>query len=193
MKQYNTGVINLQFHRKRDNMFDPTIYENLKVVAEGAIYDLDLVGQILVTNRIDRVDLARLTRFYAITFRKADKGKNSVYGEFRIYVDIHDLTAEIMEKDDQTMGCHIEVVFTTNIHNIEKDCEAIQFLLLNVWGNRPIITQRISFVYNEKPSVLFNEIVLTFDRKIGEAQIGDMPVMVDHMVESIDQLNEILL
>ena len=32
-------------------MFDPTIYENLKVVFEGAVYDLDLDGHLTVGDR----------------------------------------------------------------------------------------------------------------------------------------------
>ncbi|WP_102346481.1 hypothetical protein [Bacillus sp. Marseille-P3661] len=173
-------------------MFDPTIYENLKVVAEGAIYDLDLIGQILVTDRVDQVDLARLSRFYSITFRKATKGENSVHGALCIYVDVHDLASEIMEKADDTIGCNIEIVFTTKVHNIDNDCESINLILQNVWGNRPSITQQLSFIYDQDVNQLKNRIILNFDRKIAEAQVGDIPVMVDHMVESIDRLNELL-
>jgi hypothetical protein len=32
-------------------MFDPTAYDNKKVVTEGAAYDLDLEGQIRVVDR----------------------------------------------------------------------------------------------------------------------------------------------
>ena len=59
-------------------MFDPTIFDNLKVVAEGAVYDLDLQGEILITNRIDQVDLATLSRYYAITFRKINQKETPV-------------------------------------------------------------------------------------------------------------------
>ncbi|MDF0725751.1 hypothetical protein PY093_03360 [Cytobacillus sp. S13-E01] len=39
-------------------MFDPTIFDNLKVVIEGEVYDLDLTGDFLVTNRSDSIDIA---------------------------------------------------------------------------------------------------------------------------------------
>ena len=32
-------------------MFDPTIYDNIKVVLEGAVYDLDLEGKIIITTK----------------------------------------------------------------------------------------------------------------------------------------------
>lgn len=175
-------------------MFDPTVFENLKVVAEGAVYDLDLVGQIVVTNRKDQVDLAKLSRHYAVTFRKSDRGENSVQGELRIDVDAHNLSAEILEKADDEIGCSVEVVFyTTRINNIEQDCMAIQTVLFSVWGTRPSITQELSFFYNdENMKQLSNTILLKFDRKIAEAQVEDLPVIVDHMVESIDQLNKLI-
>lgn len=171
-------------------MFDPTIFENLKVVAEGAVYDLDLSSQIVVTNRMDQVDLAKLSRHYAITFRKSDKRIDSVHGELRIDVDAHDLSAEILEKEDDELGCSVEVLFYTSIKHIEQDCLEIQTALHTVWGNRPRITQELSFFYNDdNANNLVNKIRLKFDRKITEAQVEDLPVMVDYMVESIDLLN----
>lgn len=174
-------------------MFDPTIFDNLKVVAEGAVYDYDLEGEILVTNRMDQIDLAKLSRFYAVTFRKMDKGENSVHGELRIFAGVHDLSAEIMEYPvDQTIGCNVEVVFFTTIKDPKKDCEAVQSVLLDIWSNRPSIKQKISFNYEPlAPVKMNNTIILKFDRKIGEAQVDDLPIMVDYMIESIDQLNEI--
>ncbi|UTW70295.1 hypothetical protein KHA80_06930 [Anaerobacillus sp. HL2] len=41
-------------------MFDPTIYENLKVVIEGEVYDHDMNGRILII-QIDIVDLATMS------------------------------------------------------------------------------------------------------------------------------------
>ena len=174
-------------------MFDPTIFDNLKVVAEGAVYDLDLEGEILITNRVDQVDLAKLSRYYAIAFRKKGKEENSVHGELRIYAGVHDLSAEIMEYPaDQSIGCHIELVFFTTVKDPKKDCEVAQSVLRDIWGNRPSITQTISFHYDPyAPVKMNNTIILKFDRKIGEAQVDDLPIMVDYMIESIDRLNEI--
>lgn len=176
-------------------MFDPTIFDNLKVVAEGAVYDLDLAGEILITNRMDQIDLAKLSRYYAVKFRKKDKGEDSVHGELRIFAGVRDLSAEIMEYPvDQSIGCNIEIVFFTTVKDKKKDCEATQSVLLDVWGNRPSITQKISFPYDpDAPVKMDNTIYLNFDRKIGEAQVDDLPIMVDYMIESIDHLNEIKL
>ena len=43
-------------------MFDPTAYENMRVVLEGIFYDKDLSGEILVIDRNDIVNTAKLSR-----------------------------------------------------------------------------------------------------------------------------------
>ncbi|NSL51021.1 hypothetical protein [Calidifontibacillus erzurumensis] len=176
-------------------MFDPTVFDNLKVVAEGAVYDLDLQGVILITNRCDQVDLAKLSRYFALTFRMADQGIESVHGELRLKAEIADLASEILETQaDETMyGCTVEVVFFTSIHHPEDDCPFIQQNLLELWGNRPIITQKLSYFYKHSlPKRWKNTITLNFARKIGEAQADDLQVIVSLMVASIDRLNEVL-
>lgn len=47
-------------------MFDPTIFDNLKVVLEGCAYDLDAEGAIRITGREDLVDLASMQRTFTI-------------------------------------------------------------------------------------------------------------------------------
>ena len=60
-----------------DCLFDPTVFENLKVVAEGAFYDLDLDGELAVIDRHDLVDLAHMSRKFEIIARlNADKEKD---------------------------------------------------------------------------------------------------------------------
>ena len=49
-------------------LFDPTAFENIKVVIEGEIYDRDLSGEIFVTDRNDWFNSAKLSRKYEISF-----------------------------------------------------------------------------------------------------------------------------
>ncbi|NUJ69854.1 hypothetical protein HUS64_21435, partial [Pseudoalteromonas sp. 2102] len=51
-------------------MFDPTIFDNLKTVVEGAVYDLDVTDELVtVVDRSDIIDLAKFTRAYALSFQ----------------------------------------------------------------------------------------------------------------------------
>jgi hypothetical protein len=56
-------------------MFDPTVFDNLKVIIEGAIYDLDLDGELQVVNRRDLVDLANMSRQFSMDIAVARKGR----------------------------------------------------------------------------------------------------------------------
>ncbi len=48
-------------------MYDPTIYDNLKVAFENHIYDLDnLEHKITIMNRMDRMDYAVLARDFLV-------------------------------------------------------------------------------------------------------------------------------
>ena len=53
-------------------MFDPTIYDNLKVVLEGEIYDRDLAGAIQIVDRSDIVDLAIMSRIFIMRFQNRE-------------------------------------------------------------------------------------------------------------------------
>ena len=54
-------------------MYDPTIFDNLKVAFENQVYDLDnLENEITITNRIDRMDFAVMGREFTIEFTLVD-------------------------------------------------------------------------------------------------------------------------
>ncbi len=179
----------------RDSMFDPTIYENLKVVIEGAVYDLDLAGVIDVTNRIDRVELSTMSRNYMIQFQA--KEDDSTLGEIRLVADTKDLASEILEQEDEyTPGCLVRVRFQVKVENIEEECAEINKCLQDIWGHRPHIQQKVSYLYDSVEQELLlmpsynNEISLEFGRKIDEGQIDDMRELIDLTLHSIHALNE---
>lgn len=59
-------------------MFDPTAFDNLKVVFEGAVYDLDLSGDIQILDRKDLFDFAHYDRCYQIRYSLPYKKSISV-------------------------------------------------------------------------------------------------------------------
>lgn len=54
-------------------MFDPTAFDNMKVVIEGALYDLDICGEIVITDRNDSFNMAKMSRTFDISFRLPEK------------------------------------------------------------------------------------------------------------------------
>lgn len=171
-------------------MFDPTIFDNLKVVIEGAVYDLDSLGIILVTNRVDRVDLSTMSRYYAIQFCEREEKESQSLAEVRLYAETKDLIAEILETEDRFTGCRLEISFQCQVKDVEKECPEIHRILDKIWENRPEIVQKLSFLYNNDTNIYTDEISLEFGRKINEDQIEDMGTLIDHVLHSIQCLNQ---
>jgi len=169
-------------------MFDPTIFDNMKVVLEGAVYDLDFAGKIVVTNRIDRVELSTMSRVYGIRF--IEQGGGECSAEVRLSADISDLAAELLQMKDQAPGCGLRIRFSCYIHSAE-DCREIRELLDHIWNGRPTVRQTISFVYDpdESPRRFKNEIDMEFGRKLDENQAEDFPDLLHHVLESLQALN----
>jgi hypothetical protein len=170
-------------------MFDPTIYENMKVVIEGAVYDLDLAGEILVTNRSDRVELSTMSRFYSIQFKLL--GLGDVIAELSLAAATEDLASEILERTTLTPGCTMQIGFQLQIKDVEEDCSAIQHILFDIWGNSCTLSQKLSFIYGKNHHANYlNEVDLDFGRKFGEGLIEDIPSMLEHIVLTMERLNE---
>ncbi|RKD21143.1 hypothetical protein BEP19_15315 [Ammoniphilus oxalaticus] len=165
-------------------MFDPTIFDNLKVVLEGAVYDLDAIGMIGVTNRSDRVDLAHMSRDYMLQFRE-QAVEDGGLAELRLAVDSTDLMNEILEKGDRFTGCRLTL--TVEIETMDPDqlCPRIQETMQEIWENNPKITQRLTFIFGTR--VYRNRVTLDFERKINE----DLETFVDHALLSLQNMNQL--
>ena len=173
-------------------MFDPTIYENIKVVLEGEIYDIDLSGQIEVTKRRDLIDLAQMSRKFIIQFKLVNSIKEN-YAEIHLLAKTEDLAYEILETShNENPGCAITIKFFTNVKN-EDECEEILNILNKIWDYRPKVSQRLTYPYEKvksKNRKLVNEINLNFGRKIDEDNIDDIHNLVGHTLKSLNSLSD---
>ena len=165
-------------------MFDPTIYENLKVVLEGAVYDLDLDHKIIVCNRKDIIDLASMSRSYHIEF-KLRQDEAYPRAEIILYSGMSDLALEIRDGNEAAAGCILEVNFYTN----RVDCNPIKNTIENIWGFRPHVEQRITYIFG-KESEKENKINLSFGRKINENQIEDLQDFIHFTNQTLLFLNQ---
>ncbi len=166
-------------------MFDPTIFENLKVVMEGAIYDLDLAKEICVTDRRDIVDLATLSRTFSMNFQLVD---GTTIGEIILVASIKDFINEKIQ-NEANAGSELFVNFYTQINN-EDNCNLIEQTLNGIWNQRPLITQELSYTYRKKTDLKVI-IKLNFHRKINENQIDDISSIINLMKKSLQFLEKI--
>ena len=171
-------------------MFDPTIYENLKVVVEGEIYEHDLDGDIFITDRQDLVNLATMSRLYSVSFK--DHAVDTFQATLMLEAQSEDLYGEILEKSSNSIGCKLTLHLEGPLKDIHSTPKYIQDQLEKKWNSRPIIQQEISFIWDEESisNKFFTKITLNFDRKINEDHISDFTEIISLLIESLHLLNE---
>jgi hypothetical protein len=174
-------------------MFDPTAFENLKVVIEGAVYDRDLSGEILVTDRHDLINLAKLGRRFEISFIDQNGRGDKVTAILALEANIENLAAELLPAvlSEQRAGCHVEVKFKCVHPNDLSFYQKIDGILKDIWGNGRKIEQRILLNPFDLKNDITNEISIHFNRLIYEDQSSDIISMVDFMITSIKELKKL--
>jgi hypothetical protein len=171
-------------------MFDPTVFDNLKVAMENTVYDLDnLDSRIDITQRIDRLEMSVMSREFAVQFRLREHP--GVTAEIQLKADLNNLAAEILEIKDQVPGCVLLLSFYMEIREIESHCSRIENILAEIWKPdlRPV--QTLSQIYGEKTSTYQNRIELRFSRQINEDQMEDIPELLEHILLTLMELNKV--
>ncbi len=90
-------------------MFDPTAFDNLKVVLEGAVYDLDLSGEINIINRKDLFDFANYERNYQIHYRLPQLP--NTYVILQLKAEMNRFIAEKKMKKELQAGAEIQITY----------------------------------------------------------------------------------
>lgn len=171
-------------------MYDPTIFENLKVAFENHVYDLDnLDRKITITNRVDQMDFSVLARCFAIQFTLVHQP--NVTAEIVLKASLEDLAGEILEVPGKSLGCSLFVRFYKHIENVSLQCENMEQVLNAVWGNDIRLTQTISFMYGLKASNYLNTMEVKFDQKINEEHIEEIAEFLHHVLETLEVLNNL--
>ncbi|EJR56121.1 hypothetical protein IIM_01213 [Bacillus cereus VD107] len=173
-------------------MFDPTAFENLKVIVEGAVYDFDLHGDILVTDRKDVMDLASLSRMYSISFQLTETFKTMVEATFSLSVDAKNLSGEILEVPQFIPGCEMKLEFSFEMEHPEIGCKEIETLLHSIWGKERMITQKISYEYNKQAISYHNKVEVLFQKAITEDHVDDLIAVISHMIETVRTIQHFL-
>lgn len=169
-------------------MFDPTIFDNLKVGFENYLYDLDnLTEEIVITGRKDLLDMATMSREFSLEFILPDRP--DIKAEVYLKSTIQDLADEIMESTGGNPGCLLLVRFYKQVHDIDMECSGIESLLSDIWelGHPP--KQTLSYTFRQLSKSVLNIIEIDFDRKINENQMQDIPEVVSYMLTTLEELD----
>ncbi|WP_336825160.1 hypothetical protein [Sporosarcina sp. USHLN248] len=171
-------------------MYDPTIFENLKVAFENHIYDLDTIERkITILDRKDRMDFAVLSRDFALQFALVDQ--TDVRAAVMLKASANDLAGEILEWEDKNIGCALSLQFMMETREAMEHCSQIEQSLLSIWENDVRIVQTFSFTLPQETTVYQHTIDVMFKRKINEEHIGDIRDFLDHVLVTLKLLNSI--
>lgn len=182
-------------------MFHPLVFDNIRVVLEGAVYDRDFDGAITITGRSDVMDMATFHRQFQIEFKLAGAADRelAVIAQMQLRTTLTDIAAEQLEQPlTEHIGCTICIHFHLPMNvkkEIPEEARAITALLDDIWGQRPYITHMLKARLEEKryewpPLRVDNQITLDFYRKIDEGNIDDLRDLIDHTIQSLRQLQE---
>jgi len=168
-------------------MFDPTAFDNMKVVIEGALYDRDIKGEIIITDRNDFINLAKMSRLFDISFHLPDR---TGIAKVKMNSTILNLSAELLPsvQNEQQAGCYVSLEFLLN-HEIKQNYDVLQNILMDIWGGSRNISLAIQLHPLETDNNVLTILTVEFGRLITEDQMEDMVDMIDFMITTLEQLN----
>ncbi|MFB9325214.1 hypothetical protein ACFFSY_04685 [Paenibacillus aurantiacus] len=174
-------------------LFDPSIYDNLKVAFENQLYDLDnLDARITITGRRDVLDMAVMSRTFAIRFALRDVA--AVEAELQLEASLAELAAEIMALEGQKSGCRLTLRFHQQVPSMNADeaCARIGDVLAGIWGQDMPPRQTLQYLYTKAEPVQMyaHTAEFSFDRKIDEEQMEDIPDLLEHMLRTLEELHD---
>jgi hypothetical protein len=161
-------------------MFDPTAFDNLKVVIEGEVYDFDLSGEISILDRRDLFDFAHYERTYSIQYSLPDM-TSSITLELKADMG-HFLAERKGIRAKNKAGADIRFIYTGNeeLNDYKPELES-------AWG-----TDKEWEWMEVHSSVhpLKVQGMLSFNRVITEEMVDDVLHMVSFSIETLDILKD---
>ncbi|MEK3853491.1 hypothetical protein [Cytobacillus sp. FSL H8-0458] len=176
-------------------MFDPTAFENMKVVMEGGFYDRDLGGEIRIIDRNDIINSAKMCRRYDITFTDHAEDVTEIHCTFTMEAGLDNLAAELLpqRKSEMLAGCRILVNFKIKHEQDHQKMQEIREVLEQIWGSGRNIGQTVKYSPENRQELAEIETIISFNRLVQEEQIDDLNEMITYMTASMGALRKIYL
>ncbi|OIK07444.1 hypothetical protein [Bacillus sp. MUM 13] len=178
-------------------MFDPTAYENMKVVIEGAFYDRDLEGEIAVTGRQDIMNLADLSRKFSIEMElKEHMQIRTLKGGMTIEASLENLGSELLQPilNESQAGCSVRIFISFPYQLKQQEIGGLMALLSDIWGEERLIeitSSKVTESRSEAHEFLTNASI-SFGRLVAEDQLDDLLDMIDYLIRSLEKIHSFL-
>ncbi|BCJ87027.1 hypothetical protein [Effusibacillus dendaii] len=175
-------------------MFDPTVFDNLKVVMEGGLYDLERQGRLQIVGRQDLLDLATMSRTFSLTFQLTEDDESQA--TVALSSSLTDFAVELARLrlvEPSPPGCKLQIRYQfENWTGAASRSEYIAGLLRQWWTDEIAVEHLVQSVYRDVDTEHQMQsrymIVLTFDRKIDEDNMADMQPLLESALASLQEL-----
>ncbi|MTH52086.1 hypothetical protein GKZ89_01615 [Bacillus mangrovi] len=168
-------------------MFDPTVFDNLKVILEGLVYDFDLDGLIHIRNRSDTVDLADMSRTWSIRMLERGRPEGASAG-ISLSVAAGELVSEWSGRKTAP-GCRLLVTFSVSSNDGDAGLRRLKAIQPE-WEAETDFGMKTSYDPSAKEIEFVNEITFTFRHLITEDHAGDMEAFVESVYRTIARINK---
>lgn len=168
-------------------MFDPTAFDNLKVVLEGIVYDMDLNGMIQILDRNDFVNIAKMERTYNISFSLNDVSQHKTITVcLQLHFSFEDHYDELVIKKD-SLRCTYTISY-----QIPEVLDDITDKRVRKLLNRYYHQVNVKKIHMEKnlENELFMELIV-FDF-IGETDVDKLRDSVQKSISVIQELTNLI-
>ena len=177
-------------------MFDPTAYENIRVVLEGIFYDKDLEGSITIIDRNDIMNTAKLTRTYELLFRltPSDEVANpQIICKVSLHASLENLTAELLSviHMKQEAGCNLKIEFLFDYKKDEFFLKQIEKLLREEWTGTKI-RQTVYYEPFKKVEKVKHHAEVNFFEMLKEEQISELPEICQQIMTILLQMEKMI-
>lgn len=108
-------------------MFDPTAFDNMKVLIEGIIYDKDIAGELVIKDRNDLINISKMNRKFSIQFNQINKNSSC---KFTLETTAKDLYSELLN-GNTNVGCTVELEFYLSKELTKEVLQRSMILLRN--------------------------------------------------------------
>ena len=177
-------------------MFDPTAFENIRVVLEGIFYDKDLEGSIMIIDRNDIMNTAKLSRTYELLFRLTPSGgvaNPQIICKVSLHASLENLTAELLPviHMKQEAGCNLMIEFLFDYKKDEFFLKQIEKLLREEWTGTKI-RQTVHYEPFKKVEKVKHHAEVNFFEILKEEQISELPEICQQIMTILLQMEKMI-
>ncbi|MFC0188586.1 hypothetical protein ACFFJY_09825 [Fictibacillus aquaticus] len=168
-------------------MFHPSVYDNLKVVLEGAVYDADFEEKILISGRSDLMDMATAVRQYKVSF-KLRESSEEIIGHVSISSSLEALYQEKIKDRPENAGCLLEYSIALPVEDIDIECADIQKVLQNRYGHSADVQQHLSYQFGKPRGKYNNLVTIRYRQEVGEDEIPFLENSLPLFFEALEEI-----